>query len=88
MDKTFFKIGKTNDIHQRMKAYTTCFIRPCEITFLSEKCKNYTFAEGLLFRRLNKYRIVKNREFFKVEIDEIIDVIETVINDINNSNMD
>ena len=37
----------------------------------------------MIFLKLDSYRIVKNREFFKVDIDVIIDAIESVIQNIN-----
>ena len=79
-----FKIGKTNNIEHRLKAYTTSYIKPCEIKFLSSKCINYDLAESFIFELLNKYRIVNNREFFKIDKADAINIIEEVIYKINN----
>ena len=60
-----YKIGKTKDIYKRLSAYTTSYIKPCEIKFISLNCNDYSKAEMLIFNRLKKYRIINNREFFK-----------------------
>ena len=79
-----FKIGKSNNIEQRLTGYTTSYIKPCEIKYLSTKCINYSLAESFIFELLNKYRIVHNREFFKVDKTEAVNIIEEVIHKINN----
>lgn len=79
-----FKLGKSKDVIQRMNSYSTSYIKPVELKFVSESCHNHSIAEKMIFLKLDKYRIVKNREFFKVEIDVAIDVIESIVKDINN----
>ena len=78
-----YKIGKSYDIYKRISGYTTSYIKPVEIIFLSEECINYTLAEGYIFNKLNEFRLVNNREFFKAPKQTIIDIITTVINDVN-----
>ena len=78
-----FKIGKTTDIQQRVNAYVTSYIQPCEVKYVSETCINYSLAEAIIFQKIDKYRVVKNREFFKVDKQEAIEIIEDTIKKIN-----
>ena len=79
-----YKIGKAKDITKRLNAYTTSYITPSELVFLSASCKDAQYAEQTVFAQLKKHRIVKNREFFKCGKAKIIATIEMVISDINN----
>ena len=79
-----YKIGKTNDIHNRINAYTTSYIKPVEIICLSEECINYTLAEKYIFYELREFRLVPNREFFKVPRQTLIEVLESVVSRVNN----
>ena len=56
-----FKIGRAKDVISRLNGYTTSYIRPCELKFVSNICKNITQAEQLIFTGLNSYRITKDR---------------------------
>ena len=60
-----FKIGKSRDVIQRMNGYITSYIKPIEFKFVSQLCFDYSKAEKEVFTKLDKYRIVKNREFFQ-----------------------
>ena len=79
-----FKIGRTTDIQKRINCYTTVYIKPSEIKYISIKCDNYVLAEMLIFDFLKNNRIVNNREFFKINLNETIKIIEEVIYKINN----
>ena len=59
-----FKIGRTTDIQKRINCYTTAYIKPSEIKYISIKSDNYVLAEMLIFGLLKNSRIVNNREFF------------------------
>ena len=78
-----YKMGKTIDINKRLTGYTTSFIEPCEIKFLSSEVKNYSLAEQLIFKALKRYRIKNNREFFNVQLTQAIKAVEAIINTIN-----
>ena len=80
-----YKIGKAVDINQRINAYTTSYVQPVEVKFLSESCKNYTLAERAVFSILKNYRIRSKREFFKGNIQVFIDTIEQVVAYVNNN---
>ena len=78
-----FKIGKAMDVGKRMNGYTTSYIKPVEIKFMSEKCINHSLAEQIIFDRLLNFRMKLNREFFKGDLSVFIQIIEDVINRIN-----
>ena len=78
-----FKIGKAMDVGKRMNGYTTSYIKPVEIKFMSEKCINHSLAEQIIFDRLLNFRMKLNRDFFKGDLSVFIQIIEDVINRIN-----
>ena len=82
-----YKVGKTSDITKRLAGFTTCYIKPVELKFLSEKCINYHLAEKMIFIALREWRITANREFFKTDLENIIKVIEEVVSGINNNDL-
>jgi len=42
------------------------------------KFSNYKLAEKIVHEKLKKYRVRSNREFFKVDLNKAIEIIETV----------
>lgn len=78
-----FKVGMSNDVSKRARAYTTSYIKPVEIRYISELCKNCQLAEHIVFCKLSDFRCVSNREFFKCVIDHIIKIIDETIDNIN-----
>lgn len=78
-----YKVGKTVDIGKRALQYSTYYIKPIEIKYLSAPCKDYTLAEKRIFEHLKLHRIADNREFFNYELNKLIKVIEEIVNDIN-----
>jgi len=78
------KIGKSSNVQNRMLGYTTSYIKPVELLFQSDICKNCNLAEREVFKKLDKYRVTYNREFFNVELNEATNVIKHVIIEINN----
>jgi hypothetical protein len=73
-----YKVGETIDINSRIKGYTTCYIEPVEIKYISKQLNNKSMAETMVFKKINNYRINNNREFFKCKVD----IIMTAINDV------
>ena len=82
--ENYKKIGKTKCIDKRMCGYTTSYIKPLEILYSSELCKNCTLAEKVIFQKLKDYRVVNNREFFNIKLEIAVDIIKLVVIDINN----
>ena len=78
-----YRVGKSQDVQKRMQAYTTSYIKPMELKYISIKCDNYSLVEKMVSQRLANYRMVSNREFFQTDINRIVEVIEATINDIN-----
>ena len=44
------KIGKSIDVAKRMNAYTTSYVKPTELKYVSQLCKNYTLAESAVLK--------------------------------------
>ena len=79
-----YKIGKSKDIAKRMTSYTTSYVKPVEIKFLSGLCIDYHLCEKVIFDRLCTYRISPNREFFNLNIEHMVNHIEEVVSGVNN----
>ena len=79
-----YKIGKSKDIAKRMTSYTTSYVKPVEIKFLSGLCIDYHLCEKVIFDRLCNYRISPNREFFNLNIEQMVNHIEEVVSGVNN----
>ena len=70
-----YKVGKTNNLDNRMNSYTTSYIYPSKYIYTLE-VTDETKVEKVTHMLLNDERIVNNREFFNAEIDIIIDSIK------------
>ena len=83
-----FKVGKSKDITRRINDYTTCYLYPPEIKYLSPVVNNYSLAESVVFTKLKEYRLRTNRELFELRnLEAAIRTIENVIADINNDTL-
>jgi hypothetical protein len=76
-----YKIGCTNDINKRIRGYTTSYIEPCIIKYKTELRHDYKILERKIHNKLCDYRVKTKREFFKVSLNTIIDIIDELIND-------
>ncbi len=49
-------------------------------------CINYTLAESIIHQKLRKYhfKCMRSREFFQIDLNETIKIIESVVTSINN----
>ena len=79
-----YKIGKTNNIGSRVASYTTSYITPVEVKYISPLASDYSLAERAVFQRLDGVRIARRREFFKVNVAEAVEIIEEIVASINN----
>ena len=71
-----YKLGKTNDLQARKQnAYTTGFLTDGNYLYTSTQFKDYHRAERVLFYLLRRERCRKNREFFQVDLQRVIDII-------------
>ena len=75
-----YKLGMTSNIKKRLTGYTTSYIDPIKVIFKTNKLKNKSFAELMLFEYLKNYRVTKNREFFKVDKEKIIETMNNIQN--------
>ena len=73
-----YKLGCCMDIETRLKGYITPYMYSPEIKYMSEKIEDMLLAETILFKKLEKYRIMQNREFFKCKLEIIIKTIKEV----------
>ncbi|AYV82086.1 MAG: hypothetical protein Homavirus6_7 [Homavirus sp.] len=73
-----YKLGYTKNLKKRLSSYTTCYLENMVVKASTTILQNAFFAETILFHILDKYRIKKNREFFKCPLDEIKKVFSQV----------
>jgi hypothetical protein len=78
-----YKIGKARHIENRLKSYITGYIEPTSLLYSSIRCKNYSVCEREVHKRLQKFRMRQNREFFQVNINIVIEVIDLVVLELN-----
>ena len=82
---TVFKIGKTIDIGKTINSCKDTYLNHTEIKFISELCSDYTLAENMIFDTLKTNRVHNKREFFRGDLNEIIEVIEDKVKPINDN---
>lgn len=74
-----YKLGRTSCLSARLNSYATSYIEPCEFKYSTNRVfENSCHAERLLFFLLRRFRIKKNREFFNIDIDTIIETIKKI----------
>ena len=73
-----YKVGETKNIEKRKNGYRTGYIDKTIVKYQSREFINCKKAEELLFVLLKECRIVKNREFFMKDLNEIIKNIEYI----------
>jgi hypothetical protein len=75
-----YKIGCSNYPHKRLLDFTTSYPLPSKIIYISTQFEDKLKAEKTLFKLIKPYRMEKNREFFQLELEEIIENINKVEN--------
>jgi hypothetical protein len=75
-EKDVYKVGCSKNPQDRLKAYTTPYPTPCDIKYISEKFNNKLKAEKYLFNLLVNHRVESNREFFKINLEKLIEFIK------------
>jgi len=66
-----------------MSNYSTYYVEPIKIKYVSDICIDHNLAEKEIFTKLRQYRITEKREFFNINLEYAIEIIKTTINDIN-----
>ena len=64
-----YKLGRTCNVENRLASYSTYYVQPSKMIYISQKFKDCIKAERVLFYILRKYRVSNKREFFKCELD-------------------
>lgn len=67
----YYKLGYAFDVSIRLAGYTTYFLSPCEVMYVTPLIKNKKIAEKMLFDKLKNHRLLKNREYFKCDLEII-----------------
>ena len=69
----YYKLGRTSSRNKRISSYASEYnVKVSDIQFLYEvEFEHEIFAEKFLFYFLDEYRMHKNKELFKVDIDTI-----------------
>ena len=74
-----FKLGHTSNPSKRITDYMTSYIDDSEYKYVSNRrFENSLKAERILFFLLRRNRLRKNREFFCLDVNDIIDTIKRV----------
>lgn len=73
-----YKLGCSNDIQRRLLNYCTSYIEPSTIIYSTKELRNKILAEKILFKKLNRYRMSSNREFFKCDKETIKQEFENI----------
>ena len=73
------KIGRAKNVLNRKSSYVTSYVKPVEVVYTSELCKNCVLAEYIIFKRLQTHRLAHNREFFDCPIQTVKDVIAQTV---------
>ena len=71
-----YKVGRSVNLKNRMNSYTTPFIDKSSFLYTSRKFKDSVKAERVVFYLLRAYRIKDHREFFDLQLDQIIKTIK------------
>ena len=70
-EEEVYKLGRTCNVENRLASYSTYYVQPSKMIYVSQKFKDCIKAERVLFYILRKYRVSNKREFFKCELDLI-----------------
>lgn len=74
-----YKLGRTSCLQNRLNNYVTTYIEPSEYKYTTNRVfENSCHAERLLFFLLRRHRVKKNREFFNVSLDTIIETMKKI----------
>ncbi len=73
-----YKLGRTNNLNNRLKNYTTSFIDASSYLYTSRVFHSSIKAERILFFILRKQRIRDKREFFNIQLENAISTIKRI----------
>ncbi len=67
-EEEVYKLGRTCNVANRLASYSTYYVQPSKMLYVSSKFKDCIKAERVLFYILRNYRVSNKREFFKCEL--------------------
>ena len=67
-EEEVYKLGRTCNVENRLASYSTYYVQPSKMIYISARFKDCIKAERILFYILRNYRISEKREFFKCEL--------------------
>ena len=67
-EEEVYKLGRTCNVSNRLASYSTYYVQPSKMLYVSSKFKDCIKAERVLFYILRNYRVSNKREFFKCEL--------------------
>lgn len=73
-----YKIGCSLNPDKRKADFSTMYISESDIVYVSNKFPNKLEAERTLFKIIDKHRCTRKREFFDLELRDIIKFIKSV----------
>lgn len=73
-----YKLGRTNNLNNRLKNYTTSFIDASSYLYTSRVFHSSIKAERILFFVLRKQCIRDKREFFNIQLENAISTIKRI----------
>ncbi len=83
-DSNFYKIGKTNNIKKRLSSLSTS--SPDEFIIIQlYKCNNNTEIEKFLHQYFDEKRVNKNREFFKLSLNDLFSIEKLLASNYQNT---
>ena len=85
-NESIYKIGRSENSVNRVKGMNTSSI-PADDMYLCSvfQCYDSVLVERILHDLLEDYRIVKNREFFKLSLEEIKNTVGEICECFNNN---
>jgi len=81
-EENMYKLGYTKNLKSRLHTYNTQYITPAIIKYCKPVSDSKS-AETILFTKMEKYRIYKNKEFFKCDfpiIKKAFDEVSIMLN--------
>lgn len=77
-----YKIGCSKNPKNRIKKFRTSLVGNIELVYESEFVSNKLKVEKLIFEKLKENRLQTNREFFNLELDNIVTTIKETIQEL------
>ncbi len=79
------KISRATNLKKRLQTHSCSHVIPPKMIY-TIFCANHKIAESIIHQKLSKYhyKCMSAREFFQIDLNEAIKIIESVVTSINN----